>query len=272
MRQTKLLFLLMLLCASLTVSCAKKYKVVVMETNLGTIKLKLYEDTPLHSENFLKLAGEGHFDGLLFHRVIKDFMIQGGASDSKGAEKGKMVGLSDPGYSIDAEFRPGHFHKKGALAAAREGDEVNPEKKSSGEQFYIVQGKTFTDDELNMIEKRRLVMAKNDLGRKLFQPKLEEYRQYLSSGQQDKADSLIQSINAQIEKEFADYKDHLIPAEVREIYKTTGGTPHLDGAYTVFGEVIEGLEIVVKIAAVKTDSNDRPEEDVMILKTTLKKK
>ena len=115
-------------------------------------------------------------------------------------------------------------------------------------------------------------MAKNDLGRKLFQPKLEEYRQYLSSGQQDKADSLIQSINAQIEKEFADYKDHLIPAEVREIYKTTGGTPHLDGAYTVFGEVIEGLEIVDKIAAVKTDSNDRPEEDVVILKTTLKKK
>lgn len=272
MKPTKLLFLLMLLSASITVSCAKKYKVVAMETNQGTIKLKLYEDTPLHSENFLKLAGEGHFDGLLFHRVIQDFMIQGGASDSKGAEKGKMVGLSDPGYSLQAEILPGHFHKKGALAAAREGDEVNPERKSSGEQFYIVKGKVFTDDELNMIEKRKLVMAKNDLGRKLFQPKMEEYKQYLSAGQKAEADSLIRSINARIEEEFAGYKDHLIPAEIREVYKTTGGTPHLDGAYTVFGEVIEGLDIVDKIAGVKTDQNDRPEEDVVILKTTLKRK
>lgn len=272
MKPTKLLFLLMLLSASITVSCAKKYKVVVMETNRGTIKLKLYEDTPLHSENFLKLAGEGHFDGLLFHRVIQDFMIQGGASDSKGAEKGKMVGLSDPGYSLQAEILPGHFHKKGALAAAREGDEVNPERKSSREQFYIVKGKVFTDDELNMIEKRKLVMAKNDLGRKLFQPKMEEYKQYLSAGQKAEADSLIRSINARIEEEFAGYKDHLIPAEIREVYKTTGGTPHLDGAYTVFGEVIEGLDIVDKIAGVKTDQNDRPEEDVVILKTTLKRK
>lgn len=272
MKPTKLLFLLMLLSASITVSCAKKYKVVVMETNQGTIKLKLYEDTPLHSENFLKLAGERHFDGLLFHRVIQDFMIQGGASDSKGAEKGKMVGLSDPGYSLQAEILPGHFHKKGALAAAREGDEVNPERKSSGEQFYIVKGKVFTDDELNMIEKRKLVMAKNDLGRKLFQPKMEEYKQYLSAGQKGEADSLIRSINARIEEEFAGYKDHLIPAEIREVYKTIGGTPHLDGAYTVFGEVIEGLDIVDKIAGVKTDQNDRPEEDVVILKTTLKKK
>lgn len=272
MKPTKLLFLLMLLSASITVSCAKKYKVVVMETNQGAIKLKLYEDTPLHSENFLKLAGEGHFDGLLFHRVIQDFMIQGGASDSKGAEKGKIVGLSDPGYSLQAEILPGHFHKKGALAAAREGDEVNPERKSSGEQFYIVKGKVFTDDELNMIEKRKLVMAKNDLGRKLFQPKMEEYKQYLSAGQKAEADSLIRSINARIEEEFAGYKDHLIPAEIREVYKTTGGTPHLDGAYTVFGEVIEGLDIVDKIAGVKTDQNDRPEEDVVILKTTLKRK
>lgn len=272
MKQTKLLLLLALLCVSMTVFCAKKYKVVVMETNLGTIKVKLYEDTPLHSENFLKLAKEGHFDSLLFHRVIKDFMIQGGASDSKGAPKDQMVGLSDPGYSIDAEFRPGHFHKKGALAAAREGDEVNPEKKSSGEQFYIVQGKTFTDDDLNMIEKRKLVTAKNELGKKLFQPKIEEYKQYLSAGQQSKADSLIQSINAKIEKEFVEYKDHVIPVEAREAYKTIGGTPHLDGAYTVFGEVIEGLDIIDKIASVKTGQGDRPEEDVVILKTTLKKK
>lgn len=272
MKQTKLLFILVLLCASVTVSYARKYKFVVMETNMGTIKLKLYENTPKHSENFLKLVKEHHYDGLLFHRVIRDFMIQGGASDSRGAKKDQMVGISDPGYSVDAEFRPEYFHKKGALAAAREGDEANPEKKSSAEQFYIVQGKTYTDEELDVMEKRKLNTAKNALGTKLFKPRMEEYKRFVNAGQQAKADSLVQFINTEIEKQFADGAKVSIPLNAREVYKTVGGTPFLDGEYTVFGEVVEGLDILDKIAAVKTGQGDRPEEDVVILKATLKKK
>lgn len=251
---------------------AKKYKVVVMETNLGTMKIKLYENTPAHSGNFLKLAKEGHYNNLLFHRVIKDFMVQGGSSDSKGAKKDQMVGISDPGYMVDAEFKPEYFHKKGALAAAREGDEVNPERKSSGEQFYIVQGKTYTDEELDRMEKRKLLMAKNQLGEKLYQPKQEEYKRYMETGPRSRADSLIRSIDTEIEKQFVGYKEHLIPSNVREIYETIGGTPFLDGEYTVFGEVIEGLDVIDKIAAVKTGQGDRPLEDVVILKVTLENK
>lgn len=254
------------------VGYGEKYKLVVLETNMGVIKLKLYENTPKHSENFLKLVKEKHYDGLLFHRVVKDFMIQGGSSDSRGAEKGKMLGVTDPGYTIDAEFRPEYFHKKGALCAARQGDQVNPEKKSSAEQFYIAVGKICTDEELQMIEQRKRSMAQNQLGAKLFQPKQEEYKSYLASKQQQKADSLINSINKEIEKQFTDYKGHLIPDSAREIYKTSGGTPFLDGDYTVFGEVVEGLDIVEKIALQKTGERDRPEEDIVILKATLSRK
>lgn len=266
----KLLLILLVLCMAIAPGVyAKKYKVVVMETNLGTMKIKLYENTPLHSENFLKLAKEGHYDNLLFHRVIKEFMIQGGAADSKGAKKDQMVGISDPGYMVNAEFRPENFHKKGALAAAREGDEVNPEKKSSGEQFYIVQGKTYTDEELDRMDNRKLVIAKNQLGEKLFKPKQEEYRRYMEAGQRTQADSLVRSIDTEIEKQFTDSKDHIMPANIREIYKTIGGTPFLDGEYTVFGEVVDGLDVIDKIAAVKTGQGDRPVEDVVILKVTL---
>jgi len=162
--------------------------------------------------------------------------------------------------------------EKGALCAARQGDAVNPEKRSSGEQFYIVQGKTYTDEELNRLEQGRLMNAKNRLGMKLFQPKQEEMRQYMATGQQAKADSLVRGIQTEIEAQFKDYTAHLIPAEKREVYKTMGGTPFLDGEYTVFGEVVEGLDIVDKIAAQKTGANDRPEEDVVILKAKLSKK
>lgn len=268
----KLLLLLLMLGVSVSACGAKKYKFVVMETNLGTIKIKLYESTPKHSENFLKLSEEHHYDSLLFHRVIKDFMIQGGSSDSRNAAKSKMVGVSEPGYTIDAEIRPEYFHKKGAVAAARQGDDVNPEKKSSGEQFYIVHGKTYTDEELDAMEQRKLFTAKNELGTKLYTPKKEEHRKYLMSGQRAKADSLINSINAEIEKQFADYKGHIIPEDVRTIYKTVGGTPFLDGDYTVFGEVVEGFDIVDKIAAQKVGAGDRPEQDVIILSTKLKRK
>lgn len=268
----KLFFVLIVLLVCMSGVKAEKYKYVVLETNQGVIKLKLYEDTPLHSDNFTKLVKEKHYDGLLFHRVIDGFMIQGGSSDSRNAEKGKMLGMGDPGYTLEAEICPAHFHEKGALCAARQGDAVNPEKRSSGEQFYIVQGKTYTDEELDRLEQSRLMNAKNRLGMKLFQPKQEEMRRYMAAGQQAKADSLVRAIQAEIEIQFKDYTDHLIPAERREVYRTMGGTPFLDGEYTVFGEVVEGLDIVDKIATRKTGAGDRPEEDVVILNARLSKK
>ena len=174
----------------------------VIHTDYGDMKGILYDKTPGHRDNFIKLVKEGWFNGSTFHRVINAFMIQGG---------GKNDGTVDVGYTIPAEFYPDYFHKKGALAAARQGDQVNPEKKSSGSQFYIVQGKTFGDAELDQIEKRMGV----------------EYT-----------------------------------PEQREAYKTVGGTPHLDFAYTVFGEITEGFDVIDKIAAVKTGYRDKPVEDV----------
>lgn len=257
---------------SVLVCNAKKYKLVEIETNLGMIKIRLYEDTPLHSENFLSLVKEQRYDSLLFHRVIKDFMIQGGAADSKNAPKGKLVGGAEAGDLIDAEIRPHHIHVKGALAAARQGDEVNPEKKSSGEQFYIVQGKVYTDVQLDQIEKQKLYIAKNKLGAELYKPLQEEHRRLMMSGQRQKADSLINDINQKIENKFAGDNPYRFTPEARELYKSLGGAPFLDGDYTVYGEIVEGMDILDKIAGVKTDGNDRPVEDVIILSTKLKRK
>lgn len=255
----------------LPVAAAKKYKLVEIETIMGTIKVKLYEDTPIHSENFLKLASEHHYDSLLFHRVIKDFMIQGGASDSRRAPAGEMVGMSELDYLLDAEIRPNHFHAKGVLAAARQGDDVNPEKKSSPEQFYIVQGKVWTDEELDNLQKRKVFNRRNRLGSELYKPLQSEHQRYLREGKRAKADSLVQSINAEIERRIPD-DTYAFSPEARELYKSVGGSPHLDGDYTVFGEIVEGMDVLDKIAAVKTDRNDRPEEDVVILRTKLRRK
>ncbi len=254
------------------VSGAKKYKLVEITTNMGVMKVKLYEGTPRHSENFLQLVKECHYDSLLFHRVIKDFMIQGGASDSKNALKGKMVGVTDPGYTIDAEIRPEYRHVKGALAAARQGDEVNPEKKSSGEQFYIVQGKTYTDKQLDLLEQQQLIRAKNKLGRKLYETVKDEHLAYLRKGQRLQADSLVKQIDAEIEKYFSGENPYRFTQESRELYKSIGGTPFLDGDYTVFGEVVEGLDVLDRIAGLPTDSHDRPMQNVVILSTKLKRK
>ena len=257
---------------SVYVQGAKKYKLVEVITNMGIIKVKLYEGTPRHSENFLKWVKEHHYDSVLFHRVIKDFMIQGGASDSKGAVMGQPVGLTDPGYTIDAEFRPEYRHIKGALAAARQGDEVNPEKKSSGEQFYIVQGKTYTDKQLDLLEQQRLARAKSKLGGELFQAVKDKHMAYLRKGQKQQADKLVSEINATIQERFAGENPYRFTPESRELYKSVGGTPFLDGDYTVFGEVVEGLDVLDKIAAVETDSNDRPIDNVVIIGMKLKRK
>ena len=178
--------------------------------------------------------------------------------------------MSNPGYTIEAEIRPEYRHFKGALAAARQGDEVNPEKRSSGEQFYLVQGKTYTDQELDQIEKRKWLAAKNQLGDRLFKPLQEEFQRYKKTGQYQKADSLLRYVNEEIEKQYAENPYKMSP-ETREMYKSVGGTPFLDGDYTVFGEIVEGMDVLEKIALVATDSNDRPKEDVIIFRNQVEK-
>ncbi|MDD2621900.1 MAG: peptidylprolyl isomerase [Bacteroidales bacterium] len=202
---------------------SKKNKEILVKvhTNKGEFIVKLYNETPLHRDNFLRLVNEGYYDSLLFHRVIEGFMIQGGDPDSKNASPGQMLGNGGPNYTIPAEFNSSLIHKKGALAAARTADYINPKKESSGSQFYIVQGRTLDSIQLN-------------------------------------------NICLKTKQSYTDSQ--------KEIYQNLGGTPHLDGSYTVFGEVIDGLHIIDSIAAVKTNQADRPIEDVRIISMKIVKR
>lgn len=240
---------------------------VVISTSKGDIYLKLYKDTPLHSNNFIKLAKERLLDSTLFHRVIEGFMIQGGDPDSKGAAPGIELGNGGPGYDIPAEILPSHMHVKGVLAAARESDDVNPERLSSGSQFYIVQGKQFNDSTLDGVEKKQYSLIKQRIFVNIMnRPENEALRtEFLAADELEdpvRFKFLLDTLNGMMDKEYALMTPFKISTERREIYKTTGGAPHLDGNYTIFGEVISGLEVVDKIAAVKRDENDRPLEDI----------
>jgi peptidyl-prolyl cis-trans isomerase B (cyclophilin B) len=185
---------------------------VKIHTTLGDITVRLYDQTPLHRDNFIKLVKEGYYNGTLFHRVIKDFMVQGGDPDSKGAPKGKSLGTGGPGYTVPAEIKPDLFHKRGALAAARQGDQVNPQRNSSGSQFYIVTGQVYDKDQIKEIEDQGYDFTDNEA----------------------------------------------------EIYSSNGGTPWLDGGYTIFGQVFDGLDIVFDVQNVDTDDSDKPKKDVTI--------
>ncbi|MBP5731945.1 MAG: peptidylprolyl isomerase [Bacteroidaceae bacterium] len=220
----RITFLLaLLLCLTLSAKKDKQTRVELF-TSKGTIVLKLYNETPIHRDNFIKLVKEGYFNDLLFHRVIEDFMIQGGDPDSRDAAPGKLLGEGDPGYTLPAEIRfPQIYHKRGVLAAAREGDQTNPERRSSGSQFYIVWGKTFSREE-------------------------------------------IEKVAAHVERTTG----YIMPEDLKTYYMHYGGTPHLDGAYTVFGEVVKGLEVVNAIQQVAIDRNDRPIEDIKILSAKIK--
>ncbi|MBR5971222.1 MAG: peptidylprolyl isomerase [Paludibacteraceae bacterium] len=259
---------LTLLLAVMSVNAAdkaqKKGTVVELKTEFGTMKILLYDDTPQHRDNFLKLVNQGFYDSLLFHRVIKEFMIQGGDPDSKNAPASKQLGAGDVGYTIPAEFvYPKYYHKKGALAAARQGDQVNPEKRSSGCQFYIVQGKKMNDAEIQQMEKILLNKAKEKRFYEIAREKNEEIKKLRIAKDQEGLRKLNDDIIAQLEKEFeSKASDFKMPDEMKEVYKTIGGTPFLDNDYTVFGEVIEGLEVIDAIAAVKTRPGDRPENDI----------
>ena len=241
-------------------------KVALISTKYGDIEVLLYDKTPLHRDNFVKLVEQGFYDSLLFHRVINNFMIQGGDPDSKNAKPNQMLGNGGPGYTIPAEFDTSLIHKKGALAAAREGDNVNPEKRSSGSQFYIVQGTTFTDTQLDQMEQRINSQAKQNYIRNYFS-KTPSVKSKLDSLQKSRdrlgISKLISEIEESQKTKIDSVSNFKYSAKQREIYKTIGGTPHLDGAYTVFGEVIKGLNIIDSIANVKTGKANRPVEDVV---------
>ncbi len=236
---------------------------VEIKTSMGDIVVELYNDTPLHRDNFLKLVGEGFYEGVLFHRVIDSFMIQAGDPTSKEAAAGARLGAGDPGYTIAAEIDyPRHYHKKGALAAARTGDAMNPERRSSGSQFYIVTGTTASERQLETMDLKR----KNQQMESAFRNLALQYRDSITSMQRagDEAglEALRQKLIAETEEKV---KPVDMPANVRKDYAEIGGTPHLDGQYTVFGEVIRGLDVVDRIQKVETDSSDRHVEDVRII-------
>ena len=230
----------------------------------------MYNETPKHRDNFIKLAKDGTYNGTLFHRVIKDFMVQAGDPESKTAPKGKMLGSGDVGYTVPAEFvYPKYFHKKGALSAARQGDEVNPKKESSGCQFYIVTGKVFNDSTLLNMEQQKNQNKVTEAFNALAQKHMKEIYKMRKANDQDGLYALQDTLFIQAEAEAAKQPDfHFTPEQIKA-YTTVGGTPHLDGEYTVFGEVVEGMDIVDKIQQVKTDRSDRPEEDVKIINVSV---
>ncbi len=242
-------------------------RIVDIETTAGPIKILLYDGTPKHQENFLKLASEGYYDGVLFHRVIKDFMVQTGDPDSKTAQPGAMLGSGDPGYTIEAEIDyPRYFHKYGALAAARTGDQVNPEKRSSGSQFYIVTGNKYTPRQMEQMAQRMADGKKQAYFRDLQKKHHDEIKALYAAHDTTALENLRQRLIKETEENV---KPEPLSQAVIDAYTTVGGTPHLDGDYTVFGEVLEGMETVEKIQNAPTSRGDRPTEDIRIIKMTV---
>lgn len=232
-------------------------------TNYGVIVLKLYNDTPLHRDNFIKIVNDSVLDSVLFHRVIKNFMIQGGDTQSKNAQANDTLGNGDLPYTIPSEITPDLFHKKGVLAAAR-GD--TPERVSSSTQFYIVQGKVLNDSLLDHAETRiNGWLAEYYIKHEIkYKPQLDSLNIAIEKQDWETFSRLNNNFRTWA-KDYKDFQPYKIPEAHREVYKTAGGTPHLDQNYTVFGEVISGLEVVDSIAAVKTNDLDRPIKDVRIL-------
>lgn len=238
---------------------------VVFETTLGNIVVKLYNETPKHRDNFLKVVNDSVYNGVLFHRVIKDFMIQTGDPSSKTAAAGQQLGSGDLGYTVEAEFvYPQYFHKKGALAAARTGDAVNPERRSSASQFYIVTGKSYSPQQVEMMEQRMGDQKKEDIFSGLVRERVDSIRNMQAAGDSLGLEELQNELIALTEAEYAKNPLKFTPAQV-EAYTTVGGTPHLDGQYTVFGEVVEGMDVVDKIQQAVTDQADRPVDDIKII-------
>ena len=263
MKKITLLFLAFsILIFSCQVDQSKKKKVdqlYKIETDYGDMVFKLYDATPLHKENFIKLIEQGYFNDLLFHRVIDGFMIQGGDPNSRDAEPGKSLGDGGPDYTIPAEFVDSLFHKKGVLAAARQGDNTNPEMRSSGSQFYIVQGIVLDDEAVKKVEDRINSSIHNNLVTKYIE---ESKNEAFNTGGTIDYEIIVPNARKKAEEELKSQGLYKIPENKLKVYQTIGGTPHLDNAYTVFGEIIEGLEVIDKIAAVEKDTRNRPVKDI----------
>ena len=247
----------------------EKRTLVKLETTMGNITVALYNETPKHRDNFITLVKEGVYDSTLFHRVIKQFMIQAGDPDSKNASDTAMLGSGDVGYTIPAEFNPKFFHKKGVLAAARQGDDVNPEKASSGCQFYIVTGRKFTEPQLLGMENKINEQREEALFDSLARQHMKEIYKMRKAGDNAGLLELQDTLEAQA-RELADKEEkfRFTPEQIKA-YSTIGGAPHLDGSYTVFGEVTEGMEVVDNIEIAKTNRADRPIENIRILKASI---
>ena len=277
MKKTTILFTLILCCITACTGNQKKNNnmandnatLVKIETTMGDITVKLYDETPKHKENFIKLVKEGVYDSTLFHRVIKNFMIQAGDPTSKTASATDTLGSGDVGYTIPAEFNPKFFHKRGVLAAARQGDDVNPNKESSGCQFYIVTGRKFSEAQMinleNQMNEARLDTVFQALARKHMKEIYKMRKANDMEGLMALQDTLEAQARAEVKKEPA----LKFTREQIQAYTTVGGAPHLDGSYTIFGEVVDGMDVVARIEAVKTNRTDRPEKDVRILKASV---
>ncbi len=238
---------------------------VKVSTTMGDFTVLLYGDTPVHRDNFVKLVGEGYYNNTLFHRVINEFMVQAGDPDSRNARPGQHLGAGNPGYTLEAEFvYPKHFHKRGALAAARTGDAMNPEKRSSGSQFYVVTGRKFSEAELGQVEQNAINRTMQKIFEELARSRRDEIMALQQAGDAEGLEKLRQQLISTTE-EIAAKKHVGLTDEQREAYTTVGGAPHLDGDYTVFGEVVDGMDVIDRIEKVETDSSDRPREDVRIL-------
>lgn len=245
---------------------------VDIKTSVGDIRVRLFGDTPAHRDNFLKLVKDKYYDGVLFHRVINEFMVQTGDPESKTATENTRLGAGGPDYTLEAEIvYPRHFHHRGALAAARQADQVNPERRSSGSQFYIVTGKAYNEQQLAQME-RQLQMARKQ---EIFNKLAEEHRDSIITLRKNRDQASLQALQDELvaitEKKAAE-NPATLTEEQKKAYSTVGGTPHLDGQYTVFGEVVSGMDVVEKIEKSQTNSQDRPLDDIRIISMKVAKK
>jgi peptidyl-prolyl cis-trans isomerase B (cyclophilin B) len=265
---------------ALIIGCAqnkqdKKDFLITIQTPYGEMKAILYDETPKHKANFIKLAKEGYYDSLLFHRIIQGFMIQGGDPQSKNASAGQALGSGGPGYTVDAEINPKYFHEKGAFSAARLGDQMNPTKASSGSQFYIVHGTVVKENDLKTDQNKLNQGLSMLLQKEAYMYLRDTLSKYYYSGDRERYMAELMKLKPLIKEVTGVEVDKDVSPEKIKAYTTSGGAPHLDGEYTVFGKVISGLEVIDKIAALAKDARDRPQEDIRMfvsVEETTKKK
>ena len=258
----------------LAFACNRPSNFILIQTSMGDITVELYDETPAHRDNFQKLVAEGFYEGLLFHRVIEDFMIQGGDPDSKGAASSKYLGNGGPGYTITAELDASTrcFHKKGALAAARTSDAANPERVSSGSQFYIVSGRKYTESEISQMERRQMMETRREFFEELSKPYQQQIDSLKAIEDREGLKAIQKKVLAQADAKLAADPDlYAMDVERKMAYQEQGGTPHLDGSYTVFGQVIEGLDVVDAIAKAEANKANRPIDDIIMSMKFVKK-